>query len=148
LLDAGASPRILEEIKLNPLQALYFTYPNNGDVTSHFFTVEGWTKTFPDKHLWLFVHPKGASDWLPQDEEVQPDADGNWMHNVYVGRAQDCGLDFEIKAAWVDSESNRKLKAYFQLRCKSVKTEYPDNCPGIRLPQGNPTAQVAIIRWK
>jgi hypothetical protein len=58
LVDAGASRGIRVTIEENPFQPLYFTFPNNGDPVGRIIRVEGWSKIFPNKHLWLFVHRK------------------------------------------------------------------------------------------
>jgi len=146
LVDAGVNRRIREAIEENPFGLLNLTFPNNNDLVSEYIQVEGWGKSFTDKHLWLFVHKKGGSDWTPQGSEVVREKTGEWKHNVYIGRPQDAKVEFEIKAMWVDLRSHRALENYFQFQCRKVNNECLHNCPGIRLPEGIPTAQVTVIR--
>jgi hypothetical protein len=94
LTDAGASRGIRDAVEENPFQLLYFTFPNNGDVVGRIIRVEGWSKTFPGKYLWLFVRRKAEVNWVPQDNEVVPDLDGKWKHVVYVGDSKESNVNF------------------------------------------------------
>jgi len=83
---------------------------------------------------------------VPQANEVAPEKTGEWKHNIYVGRPQDVKAEFEIKAMWVDLRSHRALETFFQSQCRQVNGESPYNYPGIKLPEGTPTAQVTVTR--
>lgn len=146
LTNAGASPRILDAIEENLFQDLYFTFPGNGNEIGRIIRVEGWSKIFPGKHLWVFVRRKAEVNWVPQDNDVVPDPDGAWKHVVFLGAEKESNLNFEIKAVWVDSKSHRDLLSHVQSRCKDEKNQWSDRCPGIRFPEGDPIALVTVRR--
>jgi hypothetical protein len=144
---ASVTDRILEAIPKNQWADLFFTYPPSGRRVRRLTTVYGWSKPFPGKHLWLFVHPTEVVDWTPQPEEVTIGANGEWHHTVYVGRVQEPRIvDFEIKAVWVDAAAQSVLEEYFSSKCRRDGDSYPDNCPAVRISPGAPVAQTAVLR--
>ena len=143
---AGATRLLLNAIEENPFRELFFTFPKNGDVVTHYIVVDGWSKSVPNKHLWLFVHPKEGSDWVPQGDEVVPAPNCEWKHAIYLGRPGDPKVDFEIRAVWVDLKAHQELETYFKFQCRKTNNRYPDDCPGVRLPEGTPADQVRVLR--
>ncbi|OLD27722.1 MAG: hypothetical protein AUJ04_03375 [Acidobacteria bacterium 13_1_40CM_3_55_6] len=123
---------MLSKIDNNRFADLFFIFPEKDAVLSNNIEVKGWSKRPPDRHLWLFVHPKGGSDWMPQADEVLLEPDGKWKHVIFLGKEEESKAVFEIRAVWVDLEAHRELETYFKALCRKADKRYPDGCPGIR----------------
>ncbi len=64
--------------------------------------VEGLSRKFADKHLWVFAHVQFLNNqWWPQAGVVNLNADGKWLTRAYLGIENDIGYDFEIVVRWV-----------------------------------------------
>jgi hypothetical protein len=147
LFKAGAGKDLITAIRENLFSPLYITFPENNDDVSSFFTVKGWSKRISGKYLWLFTRQEGLSDWLPQAGKVELEINGEWEKDVYLRRERDNDINFDIKAVWVDKKSHEYLEKYIQL-WDIARKKFPEGCPGIRPPEGAPTAQVKVRRGR
>ena len=100
--------------------------------------VEGKSKDFPGRYLWIFVHVEGLELWWPQRGGIKLKPDGTWRQGAHLGGSQDIGFDFEITAIWVDRKTNQDLKTYLS------KGEKSGHYPGMLLPEGEPSALVTV----
>ena len=138
LIRAGASDRLLDAIQKNLFSELVIESPSEGDEVGASVTVRGRSRTFEDKHLWLFVHRKGLAVWWPQLGEVAVEGDGSWKQSAFLGQPQDVGFDFEVLALWVDPQVHSEMESYL------IQGERSGRYPGIRLPEGSPKAKVTV----
>lgn len=139
LVRAGAEDALLEAIEVNYCAELKIISPAEGAECGANVKVEGQSRKFPNKDLWIFAHMKSFKDkWWPQPGPVNLEEDGRWSGVAFLGGPQDIGFDFEIKALWVDSSVNEMLKDY--LRRGDQAGEYF----GIALPEGSPSAMVTV----
>lgn len=138
LIRAGASDQLLRIIETNPYKDLAITSPNSDEDVGGNLRVSGRSKTFPGKHLWLFVQRKGLSVWWPQGGEIEVEGNGEWDQGVLVGQPHDISFKFNIVAIWVDEVAHKDLTSYMQ------RGEKDGKFPGIRLPNGAPSIQVTV----
>lgn len=138
LIGAGASDQLLRVIEKNAYQELTITSPKNDEEVGPGIRVEGKSRKFPGKHLWVFAQRKGLSVWWPQGGEVKPGDNGDWTQGVSLGQAQDVGFNFEIVAKWVNASVHKDMIAYLQTG------ETTGRYPGIRLPDGSPETRVTV----
>jgi hypothetical protein len=138
LIRAGASDQLLKVVETNAYSELVITSPKNGEDAGSAIRVQGRSKKYPGKHLWLFCQRKGLSLWWPQGGAAQVGENGDWMQSIFIGQPQDVGFDFEIVAIWVSESINKDLIDYFVSAAKT------DRYPGMRLPEGSPRAQVTV----
>jgi hypothetical protein len=146
LVKADASDHLRETIDQNPYRPLYFTFPNDLKGVSSYFRVEGCSKGFSNKHLWLFVQREGEIDGIAQHKEVKPESNGKWRHYVLIPEPKEIPARFQIKAVWVDTKSHQDLVSHIQSLCTNVDGERSERCPGVRVPESNVTASVTVIR--
>lgn len=144
LTDCGAPSSLLDEIESNPLKDMYIFFPPRGGQVVHYIQVQGWSKPFSGKHLWLFTHQKGLDVWWPQGEVSKIEEGGSWKHELCIGRAEDKGPNFEIRAMWIDQDLHDDLQKF--LLCKGKDDRCPDRCAGSQLPEGDPEDQVIVRR--
>ncbi len=145
LTRAGASDELLESIKKNyiTIEKIVITSPSNGEECGATIKVEGKSEKFPNKFLWVFSHRADLTDkWWPQTGVVKVNEDGRWLIGVTLGQPQDVGFNFEIKAIWVDKNIHNQMEEYL------VSGEKTNSYPPIRLPEGEPSAQVTIKKVK
>jgi hypothetical protein len=135
---SGSSSELLDAIKEFQYSDIFFTYPKAGAHVGATTKVEGKSTQFKDKHLWIFAHREGLSVWWPQGGTVKLKANGDWRQGVFLGGPQDIGFDFEIKAIWVNSKINSRLKDYL------AEGEATGHYPGIKLPEGAPIAILIV----
>src|SRR5438552_10263311 len=109
LASAHATQPIITAIKDNPFRILWLTFPQDNFVVTQNILVYGRSRRVPNKHLWLFVHPLGKSDWVPQGDEVALKANCDFDHAVYVGRPGDPKGDFVVRAVWLDLKGHQEL---------------------------------------
>jgi len=113
---------MLSKIDNNRFADLFFIFPEKDAVLSNNIEVKGWSKRPPDRHLWLFVHPKGGSDWMPQADEVLLEPDGKWKHVIFLGKEEESKAVFELEQSgliWKLTENWRptlRLSAERQIR--------------------------------
>ncbi len=142
LIRAGASNQLLDFIDRNAHRELRVTSPTEGEGVGRIVTIQGNGRRIPDRHLWVFAHRRGLSVWWPQGGEINLQANGDWMQNVFIGQEQDVGFSFEIVAQWVDEAAHRELMNYMQ------QGEVSNYFPGILLPKGTPIARVEVKKVK
>jgi hypothetical protein len=138
LLRAGASDELLRVIENNLYRELVITSPKNDAEAGSVIKVQGRSKKFSGKHLWVFAQRKGLSVWWPQGGEVDLDENGEWMQSAFIGQPQDVGFKFEIAAVWVTESIHKDMIDYLQSAEKSGRY------PGIRLPDGVPAVRVTV----
>jgi hypothetical protein len=138
LIVAGASDQLLKVIEKNAYQELTITAPKNDEEVGSAIRVEGKSKKFSGKHLWVFAQRKGLSVWWPQGGEVKPEQNGEWMQGVFLGESQDVGFNFEIVAKWVSESIHKDMITYLQTG------DTTGRYPGIRLPDGSPEARITV----
>jgi len=142
LVRAGASDELLDIIEKNlkkKEELLVITFPRDGEECGANVRVEGRSKIYKDKFLWLFAHLKGLSVWWPQSGVIYVDStNGEWVQRARLGQPEDIGFDFEIKVMWVEESVHRRMKDYL------ANGEKTGDFPGIPLPDGFPFAQVKV----
>lgn len=142
LARVGASDELLDVIEKNlkkQEELLVITFPRNGEECGANVRVEGRSKIYKNKFLWLFAHLKGLSVWWPQSGVINVDTtNGEWVQRARLGQPEDVGFDFEIKVMWVEESVHRRMKDYLS------NGEKTGDFPGIPLPDGYPIAQVKV----
>jgi len=139
LVRAGANDNLLEIIENSTCGSpIVITSPKSGEEVGASVRVEGKSKTFSGKYLWVFAHREGLTVWWPQGGTIKVSEDESWRQVAYIGGHQDIGFDFEVKAIWVDEKTDRDLKDYL------ARGEKTGEFPGIPLPDGFPTATVIV----
>ena len=142
IVIAGGSVELLDAIKKYPYSDIFFTYPKNGAQVGATIKVEGKSTRINGKYLWVFAHREGLEVWWPQGGTVNVKENGEWRQGVFLGKPEDIGFDFEIKAQWVDEKVNRQLKDYL------AKGEATRHYPGIVLPDGAPVAKLIVHKLR
>ncbi|RMH17290.1 MAG: hypothetical protein D6696_16105 [Acidobacteria bacterium] len=138
LVRAGASDALLEAIEAHPYQPLVITSPAEGAEVGAYARVTGRSQPIPGKHLWLFAHRKDLAVWWPQSGEILLEEDGTWQQSAFLGQPQDVGFDFELVVRWVSDDVHRRMVDYLS------RGEATGHFPGIRLPDGEPSATVTV----
>jgi hypothetical protein len=139
LVRAGASDALLEVISQHLCTDLNIIRPTDGQECGSSVKVEGKSKGFPGKFLWIFAHVKYLRNmWWPQMNAVNLEPNGHWEMIAFLGGPQDVGFEFEITATWVDSSSNKMLNDYM------TAGNQTGNYPGIKLPEGSPSTNVTV----
>ena len=143
LVRAGASDQLLKVIENHPCTALSITFPENGTECGSATKIEGTSKKFSGKFLWVFAHVKYLTNkWWPQVGAVKVADDGKWETMAYLGGSQDVGFDFEITAIWVDESTNQMLSNYLN------RGDQTGHYPPMQLPKGSPSATVILKKTK
>ena len=117
---------------------LVITFPSPGDKVGRSVRIEGKSKNYPGRALWIFAHLEGLEVWWPQRGVVKLKPDGSWRQGAFLGSYDDIGFDFEITAIWVDEKVSQALVQYL------ATGEATGSYPGMRLPDGEPTAMVVV----
>ncbi|HEB35871.1 hypothetical protein LCGC14_0843930 [marine sediment metagenome] len=139
LVRVGANDSLLEAIEKNYCVELKIISPSQDIECGASVIVEGWSNNFSGKFLWVFAHVKFLKDtWWPQPGPLSIEPDGRWSGIAFLGGSQDISFDFEIKAMWVGSSVDRMLRNYLR------RGEETKNYPGMRLPEGSPSAMVTV----
>lgn len=139
LVRAEAIDGLLEAIEKYTCAApVIITSPKSGEEVGATVKVEGNSKVFEGKFLWVFAHREGLTVWWPQGGTIKVKEDGSWRQGIFLGGSQDIGFDFEIRAIWVDDNTNRNLSDYL------AKGEKTGHFPGIPLPDGYPMAEIIV----
>lgn len=95
------------------------TSPNNGEKVGARVIVEGKSSISDGGHIWVLAHVKLLQgQWWPQPKPVV-DHDGNWQALVYLGGAQDVGMDFEIAVATFNKEQETEVLKYHEIGKKT-----------------------------
>ena len=140
LAEAGATRRLLEEIKANRFEQLTITSPTDGATCGLNVRIEGKSMQIASKYLWVFITRENlpVDVWWPQVGRVNVRDDGTWVQDGRLGEKQDIGYTFTIKALWVNSAVDQKIRDYM-INCQATMSY-----PGLPLPKGDPSAQINV----
>ena len=143
LIRAGASDDLLDTIKMSYIgkkeDSLVITFPRNDEECGAVVRVEGISKKYPNRFLWVFAHRVDLTDqWWPQTSTVNVNDDGSWIIGANLGGPQDIGFPFEIVAMWVNESVHKKMKNYISTGAST------NHYPPIQLPKGELTTKVKV----
>jgi hypothetical protein len=85
-----------------------------GDKVGQSVTVRGKATIPPDGYLWILAHKSSlGNQWWPQAGGPVEITNGEWEAEVFFGRAEDVGSNFDVAAVVVNAQTSAALTKWF-----------------------------------
>lgn len=141
ILLTGASSVLLgQSTQRTPACKIEITSPTFRMDVSAKIEANGTAQNPSGTYIWVFARRKGLELWWPQPRGMV--REGSWRGPVYFGTLDDVGSQFEVLAAVVTDDVDRRLRAWFSI------AERTGAYPPIPLPQVLCTTLVVVIRTR
>jgi len=120
--------------------AVEITSLKAGDKVGQSVTVRG-TATIPaDGYLWIFARKSSlGNQWWPQAGGPVEIANGEWEAEVFFGRAEDVGSNFDVAAVVVNAQTSAALTKWF---ATAKALDYPP----VSFPDANSSCSIVKVK--
>jgi len=111
-----------------------------GDKVGSSVTVRGKATIPPDGNLWLLARKSSMGNQLwPQAGGPVEITSGEWEAEVYFGRAEDVGSNFDVAAVVVNAQTSAALTKWF---ATAKALDYPP----VSFPDVNASCSIARVK--